>query len=132
MWQILVAFRKIVKLKISDKANIRSKITLVKDDKFLSQDAEIVKTFNKYFINILILNVSNKHSFSTKTGFLEEDTISGIIERCKDNPRINLIKSKNSWFATTFFFTPVSVKEVKRPIEFSKIYLEYLMLLVKR
>ena len=39
-------FWKIVKPKISDKVKIRSKITLVEDDKILSQDAEIAKTFN--------------------------------------------------------------------------------------
>ena len=48
-------FWKIVKPKISDKVKIRSKITLVEDDKILSQDAEIAKTFNEYFINIPIL-----------------------------------------------------------------------------
>ena len=40
------AFWKIVKPKISDKVKIRSKINLVEDDKILSQDAEIAKTFN--------------------------------------------------------------------------------------
>ena len=44
-------FLKIVKPKISDKVKISSKITLVEDDKILSQDAEIAKTFiNEYFI----------------------------------------------------------------------------------
>ena len=56
------AFWKIVKPKISDKVKIRSKITLVEDDKILSQDAEIAKTFNEYFINISILNIPNNQS----------------------------------------------------------------------
>ena len=55
-------FWKIVKPKISDKVKIRSKITLVEDDKILSQDAEIAKTFNEYFINISILNIPNNQS----------------------------------------------------------------------
>ena len=42
-------FWKIVKLKISDMVKIRSKITLVEDDKILSQDAEIAKTFKKRY-----------------------------------------------------------------------------------
>ena len=108
-------FWKIVKLKISDKVKIRSKITLVEDDKILSQDVEIAKTFNKHFINILILKCQII-SFSTQTRSLEED-ISGIIERYKDHPNINLIKSKNSCLASTFYFTPVSIEEVKRSIE---------------
>ena len=88
-------FWKIVKPKISDKVKIRSKITLVEDDKILCQDAEIVKTFNEYFINIPILNMPNNQSFSTQTRSLEENTISGTIERYKDHSSINLIKSKS-------------------------------------
>ena len=83
----------------------------------MSQDAEIAKTFNEYFINIPTLNMSNNQSFSTQKRSLEEDTISGIIERYKDHPSINLLKSKNSCLANTFSLTPVSVEEVKRVIE---------------
>ena len=45
---------------------IRFKITLAENDKILSQDVGIVKTFKEYFINIPILNMP-KQSFSTKT-----------------------------------------------------------------
>ena len=71
-------FWKIVKPKISD-VKIRPKITLVEDDKILSQDVEIAKTFNEYFINIPILNMLNNQSFSTQTRSLEENTISGTM-----------------------------------------------------
>ena len=74
-------FWKIVKLKISDKIKIRSKITLVGDDKILSQDTEIAKTFNECFINIPILDTPNNQSFSTETISFEENTILGITER---------------------------------------------------
>ena len=100
-------FWKKVKPKISDKIKISSKITLVEGDKILCQDAEIAKTFNEYFINIPALNIPNKWSFSTQTCSLEENTISGIIERYKDHPNINLIKSKNSCLANTFSFATV-------------------------
>ena len=110
-------FWKIVKPKISDEVKIRSKITLVEDDKILSQDAEIAKTFNEYFINIPMLNMPNNQSFSTQTCSLEENTISGIIGRYKDHPSINLIKSKNSCLANTFSFTLASIEEMKRTIE---------------
>ena len=56
----------------------------------------------------------NNQSFSTQTRPLKENTISEIIERYKDHPSINLIKSKNSCLANTFFFTPASIEEVKR------------------
>ena len=49
---------------MSDKVNIRSKITLVEDDKILSRDAEIAKTFNEYFINIPNLNMPNNQRVS--------------------------------------------------------------------
>ena len=110
-------FWKIVKPKISDKVKISSKITLVEDDKTMSEDAEIAKTFIEYFINIPILNMSSNQRFSTQTRSLEENTILGITERYKDHPSINLIKSKNSCLANTFSFTPVSTEEVRRPIK---------------
>ena len=59
----------------------------------------------------------NNQSFSTLTRPLEENTISEITERYKDHPSINLIKSKNSCLANTFFFTPASIEEVKRSIK---------------
>ena len=73
-------FWKIVKPKISDNVKIRSKIILVEDDKILSQDVEIAKTFNECVINIPILNMPNNESFSTQMRSLEENTISRIIE----------------------------------------------------
>ena len=54
-----------LKPKTSDKVKIRSKITLVENDKILSQDVAIAKTFKEYFINIPILNMSNKRRCST-------------------------------------------------------------------
>ena len=110
-------FWKIVKSKISDNVKIRSKITLVEDDKILSQDTEIAKFFNEYFINILILNMPNNQSFSTQTCSLKKNTASGITERYKDHPSINLIKSKNSCLANAFSFMLISIEKVKRVIE---------------
>ena len=104
-------FWKIVKLNISDKVKIRSKITLVEDDKILSQDAEIAKTFNEYFINIPILNMPNNQSLSTQTHSLEENTISGITERYKDHPSINLSKYKKNCLAKTFSFRQSQLKK---------------------
>ena len=59
----------------------------------------------------------NNQSFSSQTRSLEDNTISGIIERYKDHPRINLNKYKNSCLGNTFSFTPVSTEEVRRVIE---------------
>ena len=47
-------FWKIVKPKILDNVKTSSKITFVEDDKILSQNNEIAKTFNEYLINIPI------------------------------------------------------------------------------
>ena len=106
------------KPKISDEVKIRSKITLVEDDETLSQDVEIAKTFNEYFINIPILNIPNNQSSSTQACSVEENTISGITERFKDLPSINLVKFKNRCLTSTFSFTLVSVEEVISSIEF--------------
>ena len=106
-----------MKPKILYKVKIRSKITLAENDKILSQDVEIAKTFKIYFINIPILNMPNNQNFSTQALYLEEDSILGIIERHEDHPSINLIKSENSCLASTLFFTPVSIKTVKWSIE---------------
>lgn len=70
-------FWKTVESTISDKVKISSKITLVKDDKTLFEDAEIANTFNEYFINIPILNTPNNQRFSTQT---HSFNIPGIIE----------------------------------------------------
>ena len=56
--------------------------------------------------------MSINQSFSTQTRSLEEDIISEIIERHKDNPSINLIKYKNSCLASTFPFMAVSTEEI--------------------
>ena len=104
-------FWKIVRPKISDKVKIRSKITLVEGDKILLQDAEIAKTFNEYFINIPILNMPNNRSFSTQRRSLQENTISGIIERYKDHPSINRIKSKIAVWLTRFLLRQSQLKK---------------------
>ena len=97
--------------------NIRSKITLVEGDKFVSQDAEVAKAFNKYFINIPILKMPNNQSVSNLTSSSKENTAAGIIERYKDHASIKLIKSKNSCLANIFSFMSVSIEEVKRLIK---------------
>ena len=55
----------------------------------------------------------NNQLFSTQTCSLEEDTISRKIERLKDHPSINLIKSKYSYLVSTSSFTPIS-SEIKQ------------------
>ena len=47
-------------------------------------------------------------SFSTQIRSLEENTILGIIERYKDHPSINLIKSKNSCLVNMFFYASLN------------------------
>ena len=59
----------------------------------------------------------NNQSFSTQMHSFEGDAISEIIERYKDHPSINLIKSKNSCLANTSSITAVGTEEVRRSIE---------------
>ena len=76
----LILIEKYITNSFNSVVSLLRKEKLVEDDKILSQDAEIAKTFNEYFINIPILNMSNNQSFSTQTLTLEENIISGAIQ----------------------------------------------------
>ena len=76
----LILIEKYITNSFNSVVSLLRKEKLVEDDKILSQDAEIAKTFNEYFINIPILNISNNQSFSTQTLTLEENIISGAIQ----------------------------------------------------
>ena len=71
----------------------------------------------------------NKQRFSTQTRSLEEDTISGIIERYNDDRNINLIKSINNCMASTFFFKqvwkPAEEKDVPKILNKIRISLQF-------
>ena len=48
---------KTVKLFLADKTKASSRITLIEDENSISEDNEVAKTFNDYFINIATQNM---------------------------------------------------------------------------
>ena len=56
-------FWKTVKPFLADKTNKTSRITLIEDEKTISQEIEIAKTFNEYFISIPIKNMPSNQEF---------------------------------------------------------------------
>ena len=55
--------------------------------------------------------MSNNQSFSTQRRSLEDNTISGIIERYKDHPRINLLIIKIAVWLTRFLLRQSQLKK---------------------
>ena len=55
--------------------------------------------------------MSNNQSFSTQTRSLEDNTVSGIIERYKDHPRINLLNIKIAVWLTRFLLRQSQLKK---------------------
>ena len=58
-------FWKTVKPFLTDKTNKTSRITLIEEERVISQDHLIAKTFNEYFINIPIKNVSKIQEYES-------------------------------------------------------------------
>ena len=99
---------------LAEKSKIVSKITLIADNQTISQDKQIVKIFNKYFISIPILNMPTNQEFKFSDS-PEEDPLLRIIGRYQNHPNIKLIKSKNK--SQTFKFRDTNVDEIKKYIE---------------
>ena len=53
-------FWKTVRPFLSDKVKKHSKVTLVEGEEIISQDDQVAKTFNEYFISIPIQNMPNQ------------------------------------------------------------------------
>ena len=87
-------FWKNIKPFLADKTNKTSKITLIEDEKTISQDIEIAKTSNEYFISIPIKNMPSNQEFECLDPS-EEDPVLRIIKKYQNHPSIKLIKAKN-------------------------------------
>ena len=106
-------FWKTVKPLLSEKVTKHSKINLVEDDKIISRDDQIAKTFSEYFINIPILNIpSNGYKCPHSS---EQDPILKILDKYKNNPSIKLIKAKNN--SQVFKFSQIDIEEVKNSFQ---------------
>ena len=106
-------FWKTVKPFLSEKSKKASKITLIENEKIVSEDKKIAKIFNDYFISIPILNMPTNQEFE-RSVIQENDPLLRIIEKYQNHPSAQLIKSKNK--LRSLKFRETNTNEVKRYI----------------
>ena len=94
-------FSKTVKLSLIDKTNKTARITVIEEERVISQDHLIAKTFNEYFISIPLKNIPKNQQYEDFDSS-EEDPVSSIIKKYQNHPRMKLIKTKNK--SKTFRF----------------------------
>ena len=80
-------FWKTVKPFLSEKSKKASKITLIENEKIVSEDKEIAKIFNDYFISIPILNMPTNQEFECSVT-QENDPLLRIIEKYQSHPSV--------------------------------------------
>ena len=84
-------------------------------EKVISDDMEIAKRFNEFFVNIVpILKISPKENYETYVGN-DNEPILNYINKFKNHPSIKTIKSKKKE-EQTFSFSYVSYEEVLNEI----------------
>lgn len=84
-------FWKTVKPMLSNESVYRQSITLVKDNKTLSEKLNVAETFNVFFLNILNeMNIPLGRELLTEADHIE-DPVLKIIERFKNDPSVVII-----------------------------------------
>ena len=83
-------FWKTVKPFLAEKSKKVSKITLIEDNQIISQDKQIAKIFNEYFISIPILNMPTNQEFEYSDS-REGDPPLWIIGKYQNHPSIKLV-----------------------------------------
>ena len=106
-------FWKTVKPFLTDKTNKTSRITLIEEERVISQDHLIVKTFSEHFINIPVKNIDKNQEYESFDS--SEDLVSSIIKKYQNHPSIKLIKTKNK--SKTFRLRETNTDEI-----ISKVY----------
>ena len=102
-------FWKSIKPLFSDKHFTANKITLLDGNDIISEDAEVAKTFNDYFSNIV--RRLNSEGYKNEYCFSPDlDNISNIIEQFKNHPSIQKIKINVKVEATFHFKMLVCLK----------------------
>ena len=76
---------------LSNESVYRQSITLVKDNKTLSEKLNVAETFNVFFLNILNeMNIPLGRELLTEADHIE-DPVLKIIERFKNHPSVVII-----------------------------------------
>ena len=96
---------------LTDKTNETPTITLIEEERVISQDHLIAKTFNEYLISIPMKNMLKSQEYEGSDS--SEEPVSSIIEKYQNHPSIKLIKTKNK--SKTFRFRKID--EIKKFIE---------------
>ena len=86
-------FWKTVRPHFSEKHNISRNITLVEDDKILSNDSEVAKTMNDFF-SFTVTNIDIKGHTYLKSEHTNIDPVIDIITNFKDHPSIEKIRER--------------------------------------
>ena len=107
-------FWKTVKPFLTDKTNKTSRITLIEEERVISQDHLVAKTFNEYFINIPIKNIPKNQKYESFNSS-EGNPVSSIIKKYQNHQSIKLTKTKNK--SKTFRFSENNTDEIKKFIE---------------
>ena len=116
-------FWKTVEPFLTEKSKKVSKITLIEDNQIISQDKQIAKIFNEYFISIPILNMPTNQEFEYSDS-PAEDPLLRIIGKYQNHPSIKLIKSNNK--SQTFKFRETNIDEIKKNLQKILIPKKYL------
>lgn len=115
-------FWKMVKPLFSDKVKSADSITLIENNKIVSDDKEVADIFNTFFGNaVKMLNIESYEHFSFDEYFLRKDTenedpIKRAIEKYADHPSIKKIKEKIP-IVSPFSFKETTLKSVMDEIE---------------
>ena len=107
-------FWKTVKPFLTDKTNKTSRITLIEEERVISQDYLIAKTFTEYFVNIPIKNMFKNEEYESFDSS-EGNLVSNIIKKYQNHPSIKLIKTKNK--SKTFRLRETNTDEIKKFVE---------------
>ena len=108
-------FWRTVKPFFADKAKSNDRITLVKDEKIISNGKDIAEIFNNFFVNVVSnLNISFDQNLLCESG-QTDDPIRRIIEQYKNHPSILAIND-NVDSAYTFSFNFVTFEDVFKEI----------------
>ena len=105
-------FWKTVKPCFSDKTKKNRNITLVREDKIISEDKDLAKVFNDHFCNI----VEEQNIEVTLDQDLEHTPVFNAIRKYKDHPSIIMIM-KNMKTDNSFKFEHVSIRDIEIEIE---------------
>ena len=108
-------FWKTVKPLISNDKSQDRTITLIDGEKILTDDEEVAKTFNSFFVNAVKSLDIKENTYLTNSTHMEDNPINNAIDRFAHHPSILMIKKKVT--PVPFSFSEIDLKEVERELQ---------------